>query len=109
MVDRSASGAGTLSGATSTSVTYSAPAGAPSGDVAVTITATSIANPAKSGIAQLTYVAIAVTVTPDSSTVEASSSTNVSGRHSMIPRIKGDLDGVGRRHTDECDEHIGDV
>jgi len=74
-----ASGAGTLSGATSTSVTYNAPAGAPSGDVAVTITATSIANPAKSGIAQLTYVAIAVTVTPDSSTVEASSSTNVSG------------------------------
>jgi dienelactone hydrolase len=59
-----ASGAGTLSDATSTTVTYNAPATPPASNTQVTITATSVADTSKSGTATITLLAIAVSVKP---------------------------------------------
>jgi dienelactone hydrolase len=57
-----ASGAGTLSNMTGSSVTYNAPASPPASDLAVTITATSVADPSKSGSASVTLAAITVSL-----------------------------------------------
>ena len=64
-----ASGAGTLSNGTSTSVTYNAPADAPPSDVAVTITATSITDANVKASATITIPAIVVTVAPHSALI----------------------------------------
>jgi dienelactone hydrolase len=69
-----ASGAGTLSNITSTSVTYNAPAGPPPSDVAVTITATSVSNATASGTATVTLPASVVSISPGAATVPAGSS-----------------------------------
>jgi predicted dienelactone hydrolase len=66
-----ASGAGTLSGATKTSVTYNAPASPPSNDLAVTITATSAATPTQSVSANVVVPAIMISVDPNGAIVVA--------------------------------------
>lgn len=66
-----ASGAGTLSNATKTSVTYSAPASPPSNDLPVTITATSAATPTISASANVVVPAIMISVDPNGATVAA--------------------------------------
>ncbi len=63
------SGAGTLSNATNTTVTYHAPAAIPPSDLAVTVTATSIANPTKSGGLGITVAAVQVSLTPTSAII----------------------------------------
>jgi predicted dienelactone hydrolase len=68
-----ASGAGTLSHATSTSVTYSAPATPPASDVTVTLSATSVTDTTKSADATITFPAARVSVTPPKATVDAGS------------------------------------
>jgi predicted dienelactone hydrolase len=66
-----ATGAGTLSGQTSTSVTYTAPATAPSGDQQVTITATSASAAPQTGSAVITFAAIAVSLSANPISVQA--------------------------------------
>lgn len=66
-----ATGAGTLSGQTSTSVTYTAPANAPSSDQQVTITATSASAAPQTGSTIITFAAIAVSLSPNPITVQA--------------------------------------
>jgi predicted dienelactone hydrolase len=65
------SGAGTLSNATSTSVTYASPASPPASDLNVTITAISVADPSKSSTASITVGAIQVTINQGNPTVMA--------------------------------------
>lgn len=57
-----ASGAGTLSNPTSTSVTYNAPVTPPSSDVQVTITATAVADHTKSSAVTITFSAIHIAI-----------------------------------------------
>jgi dienelactone hydrolase len=64
--DSLASGAGTLSGATNTSVTYHAPPSPVASDLTVTLTATSVADTSKSGSAIIAIPAISVSVSPTS-------------------------------------------
>ena len=65
------SGAGTLSNATKTSVTYNAPASPPSNDLAVTITATTAATPTTTASANVVVPAILLSVDPNGTTVIA--------------------------------------
>ncbi|HKU22469.1 MAG TPA: alpha/beta fold hydrolase [Terriglobales bacterium] len=69
-----ATGAGTLSSATSTSVTYTAPPTPPPSDLIATITATSAADTTKSGSADVTVLAIVVSVTPASALIPLNAS-----------------------------------
>ena len=62
-------GAGTLSDATSTSVTYHAPATAPASDIEATITAAAISPPGLSATAAVTVSAITVSIDPGSALV----------------------------------------
>ena len=69
-----ASGAGTLSNATSSSVTYNAPgppASLPVGGLGATITATSVADPLGAASATITVPPITVEINPASATVQA--------------------------------------
>ncbi len=66
-----ATGAGTLSNPTSTSVTYTAPATPPSSDVQVIITATSASPPATQGSIGITFAAIAVSLSANPILVQA--------------------------------------
>jgi hypothetical protein len=59
-----ASGAGTLSNVTSTSVTYNAPASPPPNDLSVTITATSVSRKSISASVTLTVPASVVSIRP---------------------------------------------
>jgi predicted nucleic acid binding AN1-type Zn finger protein len=72
----SVSSCGTLSGATTTSVTYTAP-GPVASNLTVTLTATSVADATKKGTATITVPAIAVAVAAASTTVNAGSSTQI--------------------------------
>jgi len=65
------SGAGTLSSATPTSVTYTAPVVPPASDVNVTITGTSVADAASSAQASIVFPAPGVSVDPSSATLDA--------------------------------------
>ena len=67
-------GAGTLTGATSTSVTYNAPPTPPVSDESVTVTATSVADSKVSGSAAITVLAITIAVTPDSALIPLNAS-----------------------------------
>jgi dienelactone hydrolase len=64
-----ASGVGTLSNVTSTSVTYNAPAGAPPSNLTATVTATSLTNGAVSASASITVPVIMVSVAPNSALI----------------------------------------
>ena len=84
-----ASGAGTLTAATRTSVTYTAPASAPVSDMSATITATSVAQPASSGAATITVPALSVAVDPSSATVEAGATQTFTATVQSDPANKG--------------------
>jgi len=68
------SGAGELTDSTATSVTYRAPASPPTGDLIVTITATSVAEEHATASATIIVSRIVVTLDPASETVEAGGS-----------------------------------
>jgi dienelactone hydrolase len=70
-----ATGAGTLSNATSTSVTYTAPSAQSLGDLVVTITATSARKPAASASASLTVRGISVTVSSSGTAIVPAGTT----------------------------------
>jgi len=67
-----ASGGGTLSNPTGTSVTYTAPSTPPTANLAVTITATSKADSTKSGPVTVTVLAITISVSPISAIIPVS-------------------------------------
>jgi dienelactone hydrolase len=66
-----ATGAGTLSSPTSSSVTYTAPSTPPANDVPVTITATSASPAAQTGSTTITFAAIAVSLSASPISVQA--------------------------------------
>jgi dienelactone hydrolase len=66
-----ATGAGTLSGKTSTSVTYTAPITPPASDVSVTITATSVSDPTQKGTITIIFAAIRVSLSANPISVQA--------------------------------------
>jgi dienelactone hydrolase len=84
-----ASGAGTLSNLTSTSATYNAPAKPPASDMNVMITATSVVDTSKSGSAAVTVPAVAVSVSPNSATVQPSKTTNFTATVTNDPANAG--------------------
>jgi predicted dienelactone hydrolase len=84
-----ATGAGTLSNADSTSVTYVAPASAPPNDLTATITATSITNSAVSASASVTVPAIRVSIAPDSILIRAN------GAQTFKATVNNDPTGQG--------------
>jgi predicted dienelactone hydrolase len=83
------SGAGTLSNATSTSVTYNAPASAPPSDVAVTITATSVSHPWVSGRTFFSVPASIVSITAGGGIVPAGSTQVVTAAVQYDPGATG--------------------
>ncbi len=97
-VSCSVSSCGTLSGSTTTSVTYTAP-GPVASNLAVTLTATSIADSTKTGTATITVPAITVAVAPTTATVNAGSSTTitptVTNDPSTTPSVTWTLSGTG--------------
>jgi len=84
-----ASGAGTLSNATSTSVTYTAPASAPPSDMTVTVTATSVTDPTRSAAATVTVPALSVVVDPSAATVDAGGTQTLTATVQSDPAGKG--------------------
>ncbi len=84
-----ASGAGTLSNPTSTSVTYNAPATPPASDVEVTITATAVADHSKSSGVVITFAAIQIAVTVASDSVQAGGTVAVTATVSYDPSHQG--------------------
>jgi dienelactone hydrolase len=84
-----ATGAGTLSNPTGTSVTYNAPPAPPANDVQVTITATAMADTTKSSPVVITFAAIAVSAmaTPDS--LKATGTAQVSATVNYDPSGQG--------------------
>jgi dienelactone hydrolase len=84
-----ASGAGTLSNATNTSVTYNAPASPPASDLTVTITATSVADASKAGSTIVTVPTVVVSVTPTAATVQAGGTQTFTAAVQNDPAHKG--------------------
>jgi predicted dienelactone hydrolase len=84
-----ASGAGTLSDVTKTSVTFNAPASAPPSDVVVTITATSVTDATRSSPATVTVPAIAVSISPTSATVAANTTHDFTATTDYDPNNAG--------------------
>jgi predicted dienelactone hydrolase len=84
-----ASGAGTLTDATRTSVTYNAPASAPASDMTVTLTATSVAQPASSAAATITIPALYVVVDPSAASVDAGATQTLTATVQNDPAHKG--------------------
>jgi hypothetical protein len=82
-------GAGTLTNATSTSVTYNAPPTPPVSDETVTVTATSVADNRVSGSAGVTVLAITVAVTPTSAFIPITASLQYNGTVNNDPTNKG--------------------
>jgi len=72
-----ATGAGTLSNPTSTSVTYTAPATPPSSDVQVVIQANSASDPTKSGSTGITFAAIAVSLSANPFSMQATGTSQI--------------------------------
>ncbi len=83
------SGAGTLSDATSTSVTYNAPADAPVSNLTVTLIATSVADPSKSRSATITVPAISVSVSPGSALMPVNATQQYTATVRNDPANKG--------------------
>jgi len=84
-----ASGAGSLSNATSTSVTFIAPVNAPASNLTPVLTATSLTDPSKSGTAQITVPAISVAVTPTSALIPINATQQFTGNVNYDPAGKG--------------------
>ncbi|HEX6906211.1 MAG TPA: choice-of-anchor D domain-containing protein [Terriglobales bacterium] len=82
-------GAGTLSSATTTSVTYTAPPNPPPSDVVATITATSVADTTKSGSAGVTVLAITLSVTPASALIPLNASQQYTATVNNDPTNQG--------------------
>lgn len=82
-------GAGTLSGATSTGVTYTAPATPPSADVQVVIAATSASDSTKSGSVGITFAAIAVSLSANPFSVQATGTSQIAATVSFDPANAG--------------------
>jgi uncharacterized protein YjdB len=82
-----ATGSGMLSGATSTSVMYTAPASAAS-NLNVTVTATSAADPSQSAFAMVSVPSISVTTSPTSATVQAGGTQQFTATVSNDPSNK---------------------
>jgi hypothetical protein len=89
---------GTLSSTTTNPTTYTAPSTPPSSNLTVYITATSSADPSKSGSATITVPAITVAVSPTSATVAVNAMQNFTATVSNDPSNKGvswGLSGAG--------------
>jgi predicted dienelactone hydrolase len=84
-----ATGAGTLSNPTSTSVTYTAPATPPSADVQVVIGATSASDPTKSGSLGITFAAIAVSLSANPFSVQVKGTSQITATVSFDPSNAG--------------------
>jgi hypothetical protein len=82
-------GCGTLSSQTSTSVTYNAPANPPASDLALTLTATSVADTSKTGLATITVPAISVSVSPAIVSVAVNATQQFTATVSADPSNKG--------------------
>jgi dienelactone hydrolase len=84
-----ASGAGTLSSPTSTSVIYNAPATPPADDVQITITATSLSDATKSGNVVIVLAAIAISLSSDSDSLPAQGTATITAAVSFDPANAG--------------------
>jgi dienelactone hydrolase len=84
-----ASGAGTLSNVTSTSVSYNTPASAPASELLVIITATSVADSTKSGAGSFFVEPITVSISPSSATVQAGGSQSFTSTVASDPTNGG--------------------
>ena len=84
-----ASGAGTLTNETGSSATYNAPAAPPAADVQVTITATSVADPAQSAPAVIDFAAIQVIISPSVSQVQAGGTSVITAMVNFDPANQG--------------------
>lgn len=84
-----ASGGGTLSNPTSTSVTYTAPTTLPASDVQVTISATSASSSAASGSVTITFAAIAVSLSANPSSVQAAATSQITAMVTFDPSNAG--------------------
>jgi predicted dienelactone hydrolase len=84
-----ASGAGMLSNATATSVSYTAPANPPANDVIVNVTATSLADPGRSAAATIRILALSVTVDPSAASVEAGATQTLTATVQSDPAHRG--------------------
>src|SRR6266850_1856641 len=84
-----ASGAGALSNATSTSVTYHAPADAPASNLTVALTATSVADTSKSHSAIITVPAISLGVSPSSALMPVNTTQQFTATVNFDPTGKG--------------------
>jgi predicted dienelactone hydrolase len=84
-----ATGAGTLSGQTSTSVLYTAPATPPASDVQVTITATSASPATQTGSTVITLAAVAVSLAASPISVEATGTSQITATVTFDPANQG--------------------
>lgn len=84
-----ATGAGTLSNPTSSSVVYTAPAAPPAADVQVTITASSASSPKNTGTITITFAAIAVSLSPSASSLAAQGTATITAMVSFDPANAG--------------------
>src|SRR6266850_23093 len=84
-----ASGAGALSNATNTSVTYHAPADAPASNLTVALTATSVADTSKSHSAIITVPAISLGVSPSSALMPVNTTQQFTATVNFDPTGKG--------------------
>jgi len=73
----------TLSGA---QVTYTVPSSPPASDLKVILTATSVADPTKSGAAMITVPSVTISITPSAATTLASGTAEFTATLSNIPR-----------------------
>jgi dienelactone hydrolase len=84
-----ATGAGTLSNGTSTSVTYTAPAAPPGSDTQVTITATAASDATATGSIGITFAAIAVSLAANPGGIEATGTSTITATVSYDPANAG--------------------
>jgi predicted dienelactone hydrolase len=83
------SGVGTLSNATSTSVTYAAPSTIPTGDIGATVVGTSVTTPTITGSQDITVAAIQVALTPLSGLIPVGASQEFTPTVQFDPTNKG--------------------
>src|SRR6266853_499766 len=83
------SGAGTLSNATSTSVTYTAPPSAPASDVNVIVTATSVTDPTRSAIATILLPTPSVIIDTSATTLDAGETATLTASVGNDPAQRG--------------------